>query len=71
MRSWLSGLILIAAPATYPKDPPAQVILWPETGTPVLQIQQQEIVKEQNTIVLYIEEGNSNLYSNKEYYPGD
>ena len=31
----LGGLILLASQAAYPKDPPAQVIVWPENGTPV------------------------------------
>lgn len=31
----LSGLILIAPKTVYPKDPPAQVIMWPESGTSV------------------------------------
>ena len=29
-------VILLLASATYAKDPPAQVIVWPESGTPVL-----------------------------------
>jgi len=30
------SLVLFVAAAAYAKDPPAQVIVWPETGTPVL-----------------------------------
>src|SRR5256885_4070786 len=30
------SLVIIAVAAAYAKDPPAQVIVWPETGTPVL-----------------------------------
>ena len=29
-------LTLFVAMAAYAKDPPAQVIVWPESGTPVL-----------------------------------
>jgi len=35
---FLSVLTVIAVPAAYAKDPPAQVIVWPEAGAPVLRL---------------------------------